>query len=148
MAAKKEKSVRKKQCATKGCRKARIDGSEFCRDCAPADEGHPAQEVMDKVIKLSELDLLRFVRSDTELHNHQLEIKNIEQAQTIDTREFDQRRAERTNRTRLLQQSIRQRQVEQKTLLADMGSRYGFDHTIASIDDQTGIVHEHPQKGT
>lgn len=146
---KKTKSVRKKQCSTKGCRKARVDGSEFCRDCAPAAPVEEnALEPEKSVLKLSELDLLKFLRTDTELHNHRLEIKNLEQEQVIEDREFDQRRATRTNRIKLLQQSIRQRQVEQKTLLMELGARYGFDATVASIDDQTGIIHEHPPKGT
>jgi hypothetical protein len=104
-------------------------------------------EPLQEARKLSELDLLKFIRTDNELHNHTLEIKNLEQEQVIEDREFEQRRATRTNRIRLLQQSSRQRQVEQKQLLAELGKKYGFDHTIASIDDQTGIIHEHPQKG-
>lgn len=145
MAEKKVKSVRKKQCINKGCRKSRVEGSAYCQDCRPATEGG---DIPSEALRLSELDLLRFIRTDNELHNHALEIKNLEQEQMIEDREFDQRRATRTNRIRLLQQSSRQRQVEQKQLLAEMGKKYGFDHTIASIDDQTGIIHEHPTKGT
>jgi len=106
-----------------------------------------APPVPEGLCQLSELDLLKFLRTDNELHNHKLEIKNLEQAQMLEDREFEQRRAERKNRIRLLQQSIRQREVEQKQLLQEFGKRYGFDATIASIDDQTGVVHEHPQKG-
>jgi len=145
MAEKKTKNVRKKQCINKGCRKARVEGSEYCQDCRPSTEGG---DIPADVCRLSELDLLRFVRSDNELHNHVLEIKTVEQEQVIEDKEFEQRRAARQNRVRLLQQSIRQRQLEQKQLLADLGKKYGFDHTIASIDDQTGIIHEHSTKGS
>jgi len=144
MAEKKVKSVKKPQCNEKGCRKSCVDGESYCMQHRKvvADDGVPPG-----TCRLSELDLLKFVRTDNELHNHSLEIKNLEQEQMIEEKEFDARRAARVNRIRLLNQSIRQRQVDQKTLMAELGKKYGFDYTIASVDDQTGVVHEHPTKG-
>lgn len=141
---KRAKAVKRPRCQEPKCRKNAVDGSSHCADhAAPQGDGGVPKDVC----KLSEIDLLKFIRTDNELHNHQLEIKNLEQAQMLEDREFEQRRAERRNRVRLLQQSIRQREVEQKQLLKDFGERYGFDATTASIDDQTGVVHEHPPKG-
>lgn len=143
----KAKRSGRKQCAEKGCRKLQAEGSKRCREhqAAAGGNGVPGRPaVPDGVVQLSEIDLLRFVRTDTELHNHKLEIRNLEQEHVIDQAGFEQRRAVRQNRIKLLQQSIRQREVQQRALIEELGKKYGFDHTIASIDDETGAVHEHP----
>jgi hypothetical protein len=133
---KKTKQVGNKRCAIKGCRKARVAGTETCRV-------HQGEDPLDGALQLSEVDLLRFLKSDGELQNHSLEIKNLQQEQRLDNHEFDNRKRDRQARVNELVASINSRTAEQKQMLADMGKKYGFNPAIVSIDDKTGLIHEH-----
>ena len=146
--AKKTKKTGRKRCSIRGCRKMRVEGSLACRDHQGALRGESEEsggngDPTTEIKKLSEVDLLRFLNSDNELHNHKLEIKNLDQEQRLEHLEFEQRKATRTARVRQLSQSIRIRENEQKLLLQELAKKYGFDPSTASIDDKTGIIHEH-----
>lgn len=132
---------RRKQCGAKKCRKGRLDGSEFCRDHQPGDPAVP--DPIEAVSRLSELDRLRFVEGDTALHNHTLEIKNLDQEQRLDAAAADQRKTIRQHRVNELQAAINVRMAEQRQLLDALGAKYGFDPAVASIDDKTGTIQVH-----
>jgi hypothetical protein len=90
------------------------------------------------------MDRLRFVEADTALHNHELAIKNIEQANRLDLIDYNERKRQRQQEILALRESIKIRQQNQRKMLEEFGETYGFDYNIASIDDKTGVVVEHP----
>lgn len=136
---KKAKTVKKKASKKKATKK------KAPRKKAPRKKAELAEPTED-VIKLSEIDLLRFLNTDTELNNHQLEIRNISQEEHIEKAAYEQNKATRIQRINALKQSIKVRSQEQKTMLVQLGEKYGFDPSTASIDDKTGIVHVHQQE--
>lgn len=138
MATKKAKSVRKKQCATKGCRKSRVDGSEYC-----AEHAHD-QDPLEEVSRLTELDRLRFLEADQALVNWTQEIKILDQEQRIENNEHEVRKRVRQNRVDQLRAAINARTIEQRQMLVELGEKYGFDPKISSIDDRTGVIVAHP----
>lgn len=129
----KKKATKKKATKKKAPRKAPRKKAELA-------------EPTEGVVKLSEIDLLRFLNTDTELNNHQLEIRNISQEEHIEKAAYEQNKATRIQRINALKQSIKVRSQEQKAMLVQLGEKYGFDPSTASIDDKTGIVHVHQQE--
>ena len=142
---KKATKVRRKQCSLKGCRKGRKDGSLHCRDHQGGNG--EASEPSDVVKKLSELDKLRFLESDTAMLNHTQEIKILDQEQRIEDTDHVSRKRTRATRVSQLRAAIKQRQIEQRQLLSTFGKRYGFDPEHVSIDDKTGVIQEHTPDG-
>jgi hypothetical protein len=133
----KARKVRKPQCAEPGCRKSIVEGEDYCRV-------HLEQDPTNAVMKLTELELLRFKETDTALHNHTLEIRNLDQEQQLAHVQFEQQKRVRQQRVNALKESIKIRSNEQRRMMESLGAKYGFDPTRTSIDDETGAIREMP----
>lgn len=133
------KKVSRKQCSTKGCRKLRAGKSLHCQ----AHDKQAADDPISAVKRLTEMDRLRFVETDTQLRNLAQEMKILNQEHALAKIEYDARISARRNRLAQIQVELSARLMEQKQLLGVLADRYEFDATQASIDDRTGVVHEH-----
>lgn len=134
--ARKIKAKKKVQCSSKGCRRYRVNGTDFCPDHEPVDP-------VSLVKKLTEVERLRFFEADIAMRNDTQEIKIISQESVIDRVSFDNRNKDRQNRIDALKVSIATRSDEQKAMLAVLSKKYGFDPRTVSLDDKTGVIHEH-----
>lgn len=140
---------RRKQCSIKGCRKMRMEGSLVCKDHQAAMRGQLDEQPPDPVAvtkRLSEMERLRFNELDTALRNVELEAKNTEQEAHIDKLDYERRCEVRRLRLRQLKQVMQVKSHEQKLLLGELAKKYGFDPATVSIDDTSGIIHEHKQE--
>lgn len=142
MAAKKKSKVKKlpkekNKCREKGCnRVAREDG--YCKKCFSSksitnEEG---------ILQLTEIDRLKFLEIDQALLNFSQEIKLLDQEQRIDDFNFNQRRNTRNTRINELKNNIRDNVIKQKVFLGNLSEKYGFNPSISSIDDKTGVIHQ------
>ena len=67
-------NVGRRKCSYPKCRKFRLNEYEFCKDHLVIDAGHP----IDHVVRATELECLRFCRTDTELQNALKSMRIIE----------------------------------------------------------------------
>lgn len=123
----------RKQCASAGCRKLRADG-EFCPAHAVA------QEPLNAVRKLDELDRLRWIELDTHIRN---------QAQAIRIAQLELSALNSKYQAQIAQckSEMDRKQAENVALLRHLGSKYKFDPAKVIIDDQTGIIREDGPRG-
>lgn len=131
---------RRKTCNEKGCRKGALDGSQFC---GLHQEKTVDEDPMEAAKKLTEVERLRFFEVDISLRNHAQEIQILTQEQRLDQHEFDARKTTRQQRIYALRITVQQKSADQRRMLEIYGKKYGFDPIRTSIDDQTGVIHEH-----
>jgi len=136
--AKKTARMKRHRCREEGCRKLQALGSDFC--AAHAGSADP----VDYVIRLTELERLQFNESDIAIRNHKQEIRILDQEQQLESVAYASKKATRQSRVDELRGSTAQRIREQRDLVLRLGEKYEFDPKHVSIDDITGVVHEHP----
>jgi hypothetical protein len=147
--AKKTTRKKRKQCAKKGCRKLRVS-EEFCE--AHAAEAKEGLNPIDHVMRLTEMDRLRFVEIDNDVRGsaQQIRILNLEQQQ--DGMQYEDRKRQRQAHVDTHSANIEAQQGEYKRLVQELGKKYGFDPAHVSIDDKTGVIRdntpEEPKKPT
>lgn len=134
----KKTETKKQQCKKEGCKRvARADG--FCKKCS----AEMAQDPMEQVVRLSEIERLRFVEADQAMLNHTQEVRLLQQEQKLVDVDYMSMKQRRQNRVNELQAAIKVRTLEQRKMLAGWGEKYNFNPAHISIDDQTGVIQEH-----
>jgi hypothetical protein len=137
--------------ATKTAKKAaakKTPRKKAARKKAPRKKAPAAgiPDPMEENKRLSEMDRLRFVALDNELRALGFEQSNVSQEEDIDRRNYEARKLVRQQRNRQINQTLRIKAQEQKQLLVELGGKYDFDPGLVSIDDVSGIVHEHSKR--
>lgn len=149
--------ARRKQCSTKGCRKGRAEGEEYCADCLAAASGNgvssgngentqpPTEDPIfaeDHVAKLTESELDRF---------NLLRLKMEHTLQAIRVLELEQDRANReyVSQKHQREQLIAQRRAEVEpannvylAFVRELAEKYKLQYDKMGIDDETGILRD------
>lgn len=141
MAPKKKVSAKqrtpRKRCSLNGCRKLRLDTTEFCRD--HQNEVDPGE----KVVKLDELDALRFGKADAE-------IRNAVQGQQLIDYKISKIQEEANAKIKALNMEklqlisvVKNHQGNYKELVKGIADTYGIpDPSQMAIDPDNGTVRD------
>ena len=129
--------AKRKVCATKGCRKTAVAGSVFCPVCGPANDGP------NVVVKVTELEALRFARVDTETRNDSQAIQLIDYkiAEVRKRAELDLNQLSMQKRQLAL--AIEARKPAYQELIKTLAEKYGIEDTSKmTIDPDTGVIRD------
>lgn len=148
--AKRAEDKEKPRCKTKYCRKYVVKNG-YCKKCnekrlsasETASIGGNGVKSPIEMLKLDEIDRLRFVELDQMLINHKQEIQILKQTQQIEDQAYVARKNQRNTRVSELLIHIKDKEIEQRAMLKKFGEKYGFKEQDVSIDDVTGVIHLH-----
>lgn len=100
---------------------------------------------MDHVIRLTELERLRYLETDNNLRNQSQEVLILRQQQRLEDIDYNQRKTVRSTRIAELTAAIQLHTQIQRDMLADFGKTYAVNPARISIDDKTGVIQEHAE---
>lgn len=141
--ARKKKNAKRQQCSKPGCRRLRVT-EEYCEE--HQDEIDAALNPIDHVIRLSEMDRLRFVEVDNEVRTASQQIKILQLEQEQDSMKYTERRTARQGLVNTHSANIDALQRDYKRLMQEFGEKHGFNPAHVSIDDKTGVIREEKPK--
>lgn len=138
MANKRTPKPSRKRCQQDGCRKLAVTAGVCTEHTA-------AQNPMDHVIRLTELERLRYLETDNNLRNQSQEVLILRQQQRLEDIDYNQRKTVRSTRIAELTAAIQLHTQIQRDMLADFGKTYAVNPARISIDDKTGVIQEHAE---
>lgn len=127
----------RKRCSEKGCRKLRVAGSEWCADHLTEASSSPG----DSVLKLNEVEALRFGKLDAEMRNALQGIRLIVLEMEKLQRETQDKLRTYEGNKKLMKERLEGIRPEYEEFVAALAEKYGVDDpSRMSIDPDTGIV--------
>lgn len=134
MAKRQQKSSDK--CRAKGCRKPRVPGLAFCEKCLAKNDAP------ESVVRLTEVEALRWGKADAELRNMQqgIQINKFEIERV--TREANQRIAELNQLIAVAEAEILAKKPAYLALVNEFAAKYGIPADKMTIDPDTRRIRD------
>jgi hypothetical protein len=126
------------QCKADGCRRYRIPGADFCN----AHSGEDSSDPLESVVKLSELESLRFAALDTEIRNYMQGIQIEELNINKEAVEYQNRRKQREHAKERLLAEVKAKKAQYKEMVTALAGKFNMDPKHCAIDPETGIIRD------
>ena len=129
--------IKRRICNTYGCRKIAVVGSVFCPICGPKNDGP------NVVVKVTELEALRFAMVDTEARNDSQAIQLIDYKIAEVKKRVELELNQLSMQRRQLVAAIEARKPAYQELVKTLAEKYGIDDTSKmTIDPDTGVIRD------
>jgi hypothetical protein len=142
------KTSRRKKCAHAGCKKWSVSGGTCQLHAGPNGVGEPTPEIPagEQVLKMTDLERLTLVKSETDCVNILLQLRNQELENDEARRRFAKEDQARSAHREQLLAIADARKAEQKRVVTEIAERYKLDPQQMVYDPESGVLRDMRQE--